>query len=139
MKLVMIVVVASGCGAMGVQSGETLTESVRDYNEGIRWARYTNAATHVPAGERAQFVDDWDQRSKDLRITDYEVVKVEPRGSREARVEVKVEWYRDSEGTVRETRAMQTLERHGKLWLMVDEARVRGDEMPGLPEPLAKD
>jgi hypothetical protein len=124
---------------MTAQSGETLTDSVRSYNEGIRWARFETAATHVPAGQRAQFVDDWDQRAKDLRITDFEVVKVVQKGDREARVEVKVEWYRDSEGTVRETRAMQTWERHGKLWLMVDEARVRGAEMPGLPEPLMKD
>jgi hypothetical protein len=66
-------------------------------------------------------------------------VKVVQKGEREARVEVKLEWYRDSEGTVRETRAMQTWERHGKLWLIVDEARVRGAEMPGLPEPMMKD
>ena len=30
---------------------------------------------------------------------------------------------------------MQTWERHGKAWMMVDETRVRGAEMPGLPEP----
>jgi hypothetical protein len=140
MRLTIIMaLLACGCAGMAAQSGETLTDSVRSYNEGIRWARYDTAATHVPPGQRAQFVDDWDQRAKDLRITDFEVVKVVQKGDREARVEVKVEWYRDSEGTVRETRAMQTWERHGKLWLIVDEARVRGAEMPGLPEPMMKD
>jgi hypothetical protein len=48
---------------------------------------------------------------------------------------VKVSWYKDSEGTLRETQAMQTWERHGKTWLIVDEARLRGTEMPGLREP----
>jgi hypothetical protein len=143
MRLITVAVMtgalASGCAGMTAQSGDTLTDSVRSYNEGIRWARFETAATHVPPGQRAQFVDDWDQRAKDLRITDFEVVKVVQKGAREARVEVKLEWYRDSEGTVRETRAMQTWERHGKLWLMVDEARVRGAEMPGLPEPLMLD
>jgi hypothetical protein len=32
---------------------------------------------------------------------------------------------------------MQTWEKHGKGWLLVDETRVHGPEMPGLPEPLA--
>ena len=138
MKLAIWVVLA-GCGANALQNTETLSDSVREYNEGIRWARYANAALHVPPAERSQFVDDWDQRGKDLRITDYEVINVVPKGDREARVTVKVEWYLDRVGTVRETRAVQTWERHGKLWLMVDESRVKGDEMPGLPEPLAKD
>ena len=35
-------------------------------------------------------------------------------------------WYLDSEGTLRETQAMQTWERHGKTWWMVDEARRAG-------------
>ena len=139
MRLAMIVVLAAGCGGMGPQNTETLTESVQAYNEGIRWSRFEVAATHIPPAQRAQFVDDWDQRSKDLRITDYEVVKVEPRGPAEARVEVKLEWYLDSEGKVRETRATQTWEKHGKLWLVVDESRVRGEKMPGLPEPLMKE
>ena len=139
MKAIVIgVLFAAGCGAMA-HSGETLDDSVRAYNEGIRWSRFETAATHVPAAQRAQFVDDWDQRAKDLRITDYEVVKVEPKNDHEAKVEVKLEWYKDSEGTVHETRAQQTWERHGHLWLLVDEARLRGTEMPGLPEPMMKD
>lgn len=141
MKLVaiLLVVASAGCGAMASQSGESLTDSIRSYNDGIRWSRFENAAIHIPPAQRSQFMDDWDQRSKDLKITDYEVVKVQPHGDREAKVEVKLEWYKDSEGTVHETRAEQTWERHGKLWLLVDEARVRGTEMPGLPEPMMKD
>ena len=135
----MIVLLAAGCGSLVPKTGETLDESIRSYNDGIRWARYEVAATHVPPAQRAQFIDGWDERSKDLRITDYELVKVDRHGDREARVEIKVEWYKDSEGRVHETRAQQTWEQHGKLWLLVDESRVRGEEMPGLSEPMAKD
>lgn len=117
------------------KSGDTLGDSVRSYNDGVRWGRYEVAAVHVPAKERSQFVDDADQRAKDLKITDYEVVKVDQTGDRVAQVQVKVSWYKDSEGTLRETQAMQTWERHGKTWLIVDEARLRGTEMPGLREP----
>jgi hypothetical protein len=38
---------------------------------------------------------------------------------------------------VHETHALQTWERHGKVWWMVDEARLRGAEMPGLAEPVS--
>ena len=132
------VTTSTGCGALA-KNGETLTESVRAYNEGVRWERYAVAAVHVPPKLRAQFVDDWDERANDLKISDYEVVKVDQKGAEAAHVQVKLSWYKSSEGTLHETQAVQTWERHGKDWLIVDEARLRGPEMPGLPEPLMKD
>ena len=131
------IILLTACGA--AQQGETLSDSVRAYNDGVRWERYAVAAVHVPPAQRAQFVDDQDQRSKDVRITDTEVVKVDAKDSRVAKVEIKLEWYRASDNKVHETRSMQTWEHHGKLWLMVDEVRLRGDEMPGLSEPVARD
>jgi len=119
------------------QRPEPLGDAVRSYNDGVRWERFAVAAVHVPPDQRATFVDEADQRAKDVKITDYDVVKIEPRGEREAKVQVKLSWYKDSEGTLHETHALQTWERKGKGWLMVDEARLRGPEMPGLAEPLA--
>lgn len=121
------------------RSGETLTESVRNYNEGVRWQRYAVAATHVPPEQRSDFVDEADERSKDLKITDYEIVKVEQKGDSEAKVQVKVSWYLDSVGKLEETQAVQSWEKHGKTWLVVDESRLRGAEMPGLREPPTKE
>jgi hypothetical protein len=123
-----------GCGA-APRSTETLADSVRSFNDGVRWERFASAAARIPPPERAQFVDEMDERASELKITDYEVVTVDPRGSREARVQVKLSWYRPAEGTLRETHALQTWERRGAAWLMVAEARVRGAEMPGLSEP----
>jgi hypothetical protein len=125
------------CGA--TQRPEPLGDAVRAYNDGVRWERFAVAAVHIPPTERGEFVDESDQRAKDLKITDYDIVKIEPHGAREAKVQVKLSWYKDSEGTLHETHAIQTWERQGKAWLMVDEARLRGPEMPGLPEPLATD
>ena len=48
-------------------------------------------------------------------------------------------WYLVSNGKLNETQAMQTWERHGMTWLVVEEARVRGAEMPGLREPPTKE
>jgi hypothetical protein len=139
MRAVLITVLLFGCAAAQLHSENDLSESIRQFNDGIRWGRFAVAATSIPPPQRAQFVDDMDQRAGDLKITDYDVVKVDPRGDREAHVQVKLSWYKASEGTVRETHAVQTWERHGKLWLMVDETRLRGAEMPGLAESVMKD
>jgi hypothetical protein len=116
------------------RSGDTLAESVRTYNEGVRWERFANAAVHVPPKERAQFLDDSDARAKDMRITEYDLVRVEQKNDTEAEVQVKIGWYLDSEGKLRETHSKQTWERHGKTWWIIDESRLRGYEMPGLRE-----
>lgn len=129
---------ATACGG-AEKPMDSLTETVRAYNDGVRWGRFTTAAAYIPAAQRAERVDEWDQRAKDLDITDYEILNVIAHGDRNAKVEVKVSWYKESEGTLHETHAVQTWERRGKTWLMVDEARLRGTEMPGLPEPMMKD
>lgn len=116
------------------KQGDSLADSIRQYNEGVRWQRYDNAAIHVPPAERSEFVDALDTRSKDLRITDYEVVRVDQKTDKLAQVQVKMSWYLDSEQTLRETSAVQTWERHGKTWWVVEETRLRGKEMPGLRE-----
>lgn len=134
---VLCIAVLGACGG-AQRDSDNLAESIRTFNEGVRWQRYANAAIYVPATERGKFVDDMDQRGDDLKVTDYEIVRVDNRGPREARVHVKMSWYKDSEGTLRETHAVQTWERHGKAWLMVDESRLRGAEMPGLQESLTK-
>ena len=134
-RLLFVMVLATACG--GAQKDqETLTESIRAYNDGIRWARFEVAASQLPPKQRGAFVDEMDERADNLKITDYEIVKVDTRGPKEARVQIKVSWYLDDVGTLRETHAVQTWERHGKQWWMVDESRVRGDEMPGLTEPV---
>ena len=81
------------------QPASTLADAVRSYNEGVRWERFEIAAVHVPPKQRSQFVDDADERAKDVKITEYDVVKVEQKGEREAEVQIKMSWYKDSEGT----------------------------------------
>lgn len=131
-----VIIFLVACGSLTPQPVDPLDDAIRQYNDGVRWGRYETAATRIAPKERAQFVNDADERSKDLRITQYDIVQVERRGARAANVHVKIEWYKDNEGTLRETHAKQTWEKHGGTWLMVQEARLRGHEMPGLPEPV---
>lgn len=139
MRAILISILVFGCGAAQVRPEHDLPESIRQFNDGVRWGRFEVAASSIPPRERSQFVDEMDERASDLKITDYEIVKVDPRGTAGARVQIKLSWYKASEGTVRETHAVQTWERHGKAWWMVDETRLRGAEMPGLTESVMKD
>ncbi|HEV7554224.1 MAG TPA: hypothetical protein VGO00_02150 [Kofleriaceae bacterium] len=139
MKHLVVIVWAlavAGCGNSAATNKETLTESIRSYNDGIRWGRFDAAAVLRPARERSQFADDMDKRAKDVKITDYDIIRVDEKGDRLAKVQIKMSWYNDLEGTLHETHSMQTWERHGKAWLMVEEARYRGAEMPGLADKL---
>src|SRR5262249_20176588 len=139
MRALLISILLFGCGAPQVRPENDLSESIRIFNDGVRWERFAAAASSIPPKQRSQFVDEMDQRAGDLKITDYEIVNVDSRGERAARVQIKLSWYKASEGTVHETHAIQTWERHGQIWMMVDESRLRGAEMPGLGEPVMKD
>jgi len=122
---------AFGCGGVPKQ-GEPLMESVTTYNDGVRWDRLAIAASRVPVAEREDFIDEKDELTETLKITDWEIKRVSDDGPGRARVHVKYTWYRDDEGVVRHTQAVQKWERKGKAWLIVDERYARGDEMPGL-------
>lgn len=136
MRVALILMIAAGCGAASQPRSEGLSETITAYNDSVRWERFETAAAAIPVRERTQFVDDMDERAHEVKITEYDIVRVDPHGEREAKVQIKMSWYKNSEGTVHETYAMQTWEQRGKAWLMVEETRVRGAEMPGLAEPV---
>lgn len=128
-------VIAAGCG--GARTSETLGETLRSFNDGVRWERFGVAAIRVPVADRSQWVAEMDERAEDVKVTDYEIVTVDSKTERAAQVQVKWSWYRISEGTLRETHALQTWERAGKTWLLVDTAHLRGAAMPGIPDRAA--
>jgi hypothetical protein len=132
-SLLMACLFAVGCGA-APKTGETLMESVMTYNDGVRWERFSAAASRLPAPQRMQFIDESDSRAKDLKVTDYEVVRIEGISDKVSKVQVRVNWYKESEGTLRETHAMQTWRRAGKVWILAEQSRLRGPQMPGLAE-----
>jgi hypothetical protein len=121
----------AACGA-GPQR-DLLMESVTTYNEGVRWERFSAAAAAVPPAEREAFLDEREELAEDLRITDYEVVRVTTKGDH-ADIQVKLTWFLDSRGSVHDTWIRQRWERRGRSWRVVDERRVRGEAMPGLAE-----
>jgi hypothetical protein len=121
-----------GCGA-AQREPEPLDQAVRVYNEGLRWQRFDEAASRLPADRRDDFLDQRDQLHDDLRISDYDVIRVRYDGKqRRARVQVKYTWYLESRGVVHETHAVQTWHRGAEIWVMRGERHLRGETMPGL-------
>ena len=134
----LVVLMLAACGATP-KAHESLMDSVLTYNEGVRWERFTAAASRLPPKQRAAFVEAADQRAKDLKVTDYEVIRVAPISSTITRVHIRVSWYRQNEGTLHETHVVQSWRRADKAWLLVLQARLRGDAMPGVDEPPTPD
>jgi len=138
-KLMLIValgLVAPACVSRADRA-ENFMVSMRGYNDGVRWQRFANAASAVPAAERDDFLDERADLEKELRIDDWELLRVHYEGAQLQRAEVRVRytWHLDRVGTVNETTTVQSWERRGKHWVIAEEVRATGPEMPGVSEP----
>lgn len=116
----------SACGAMP-KSGETLMESVQTFNDGVRWERYTVAASRVDATLRAAFLQQAEADSNDVKIAEYDVLGVEGAQGDKATVAIKLKWYRESQGTVQSTQLQQRWVRSGRVWLLREQTWLKGD------------
>ena len=134
--LVALAAVAALAACAGQQKKtENLKESSWHYQEGLRWARFEESAALVPPKEREAFLDEHDKLADDLRIDDYDVVRIVYKsGEDEAQVQVKYKWHRDREGLVKETVTEQRWKLHGTTWYLEDELKKRGEDMPGVDE-----
>jgi hypothetical protein len=126
--------VVPACGGV-TQRVEPLPDSVRIYNSAVRWQKFQDAASRLPPDQRDDFLDDRDQLAEDLRVDDYEVIRMRTsKDGRRAKVQIKYTWHLDSKGIVRTTHTVQDWQRYGKVWVMAMERQLRGDEMPGFEE-----
>lgn len=127
-------------GCVRPQRVQPLDEAIRTYNDGVRWMRLELAASQVPATERDRFLDERDQLGEDLRISDYEVIRVRhDQTGRRARVQLKFTWHLDSRGVVHQTHTVQSWQRSGHQWILVGERHFRGEPMPGVQPGGSKD
>ena len=125
---------AVGCGGKKGRL-DHFREQVESYNEGIRWRAPERSAKHLPAEQRELFLEERYELDEDLRIGDYEIIRVKWAKDREkARVRIRYAWHLDSQAVVHKTTTEQFWHREGRGWLMVDEVRIRGAEMPGVAE-----
>jgi hypothetical protein len=134
-RLCAVLLLCVACSQSGAKKTEDLVEDVRDFQEGMRWRDYDRAAHHVPAPQRVRFLDAHDEIDTDLRIDDYEVMRVNLTDDHTtATVRVKYTWHKDSVGTVYETIVDQRWERQGKVWRITSSEHKQGEPLP--PETL---
>lgn len=138
--MILAALVIPGCGGK-LKRANHLLDDVRGYHEGIRWNKFDQAAVRLPLRERDAFVNEREELSEDLRIADYELLRVRyARGNKlEAKVRVRYDWHLDSRGILHKTWANEVWERQGKRWILKDEHRAHGEPMPGLAEKPDKD
>jgi hypothetical protein len=126
---------AAACGAAPRQIPD-ITDELRGYHEGLRWRRYDDSALRIAPREREAFLDEREELDEDLRIDDWELLRLRFRDDRErARVDVRFTWHLDSRGIVHKSVVRQEWERRGDLWILAAEVQLRGEAMPGVDQP----
>ncbi|MBN2575460.1 MAG: hypothetical protein JXP73_12925 [Deltaproteobacteria bacterium] len=125
-----------GCFTPTQRREEDLVQNARLWNDDFRWGRWDIVGQSMTAEENALFQERRNLVDEDLVIADYEVTAIRfHKGSQTATVDVKLEWYRKSDPSVRHATLQQRWEHRGGRWMMIKQRRVRGERFPLVPEP----
>jgi hypothetical protein len=127
-----------GCMTPTQKREDDLLFNARMWNDDFRWGRWEIVGQSMPPEENKLFQERKNLLDDDLVVADYEVTQVRfLQNAEAATVDVKLEWYRKSEPTVRQATLQQRWEYRGGRWWMIRQRRVRGDRFPLVPEPVA--
>lgn len=138
LKTVLTLAALSGLVACGSSQAKTtnLLDEIHAYNDGVRWRQYPKAAARIHPKERSAFIEEINALEEELKISDWELIHIDYGGKKDkATVLVRYTWHLDSKGIVHTTSTRQIWKLHGKKWLVTEELRTRGEEMPGIDEP----
>jgi hypothetical protein len=139
MRALATVCLLAACAVTPAQRREdTLVREARTFNDDLRWQRYEQLHSSMPAGEAQLLSSRAEAMGDDLAMGDYEVMSISfDEGSEAARVTVKFEWYSKRDPIVRAATLEQRWEYQAGRWLMTKQRRVRGDRFPLVTEPAA--
>jgi hypothetical protein len=136
MRWMALVLLAACSGASSGKKTEDLMSDVRDFQEGLRWRRYEDAALLVPSANREKFLDAHEELDADLRIDDYEIERLSlAKDQLHATVRVRITWHLDSAGKVHDTVIDESWQRDGKTWHIVGSEHKRGEVLPAKAMP----
>ena len=126
-----------GCGATPNRMTH-LRDSLRTFNQQVRWGRWGGAATLVVPEIRDSWMSERMRGGKGIKITDVKLLGVESDGPRatEAKVLIGIAYYRESDMTVSRSIWKQEWTHTRDGWQLKSEER-HVDEAPEetLPEP----
>ncbi len=130
---------ALGCMTPSQRRQDDLIRDARMFNDDFRWGRWEIVGQSMTPEENALFQARANMVDADLVIVDYEVLGVRfMQGAEAATVDVKIEWYKKSDPSVRQATLQQRWEQRGGRWMMIKQRRARGDRFPLVPEPATE-
>src|ERR1039457_2922662 len=128
-----------GCMTPTQRREDDLIRDARMFNDDFRWGRWEVLGQSMTPEENILFQARKNLVDTDLVIVDYEVVGVRFMDKSEAAtVDVKLEWYKKSDPSVRQATLQQRWELRGGRWMMIKQRRTRGDRFPLVPEPVTE-
>ncbi len=134
--LAMLLGALAGCLTATQRREEDLLLGARMWNDDFRWGRWEIVGQSMTPEENALFQERRGLVDEDLVIADYEVTSIRfLQQSQAATVDVKLEWYRKTEPSIRHASLQQRWEHRNGRWMMIRQRRVRGDRFPLVPEP----
>ncbi|MCA9541458.1 MAG: hypothetical protein KC620_21320 [Myxococcales bacterium] len=122
----------AACG--GRDRGALLRDSVRGFNQSLRWGAFDAASRYVEAEKRADWLQARVSGSSNLRMTDVQIVRVDQgaleakpgeKPTQEARALVSMSWYRLPDMTVHSAVWRQTWHLRHDDWVLVNEEAVQ--------------
>ena len=85
----MLALLLSGCVAgAGYSTRDRVTAAAREYNDGVRWGKWEQAAAHIIKDDRMKFLERHQAYEDELEIADYELTAARVFVNGEPRIEV---------------------------------------------------
>ena len=112
---------ATSC-ALYQTRGDKLKEAVFYFNEGVRWGRLDDVLARLDPEIEEHFLEMHKDFGNMLKVENCEVVNTTyDKKKGEAKVGIKITWYRVDEMVLRETVVLQKWEDRSSHWWMVSE------------------
>jgi hypothetical protein len=133
----------SGCFLMSnaYTTREQVLVAAREYNDGVRWGKFEQAANRVPKDQRKKFFEKHRGLEEELEFADYELTAVDVDKSDKKHVKVTAQvdytWSLKREGLVQKTSTKQHWEEQNSEWVLVREERFKGAPLTLFEEPTA--
>ena len=104
-------------------------EALREYNDGMRWARVEWMVPHVPQEDRDRLLASR-LESEDLKVTGYDLTSVRLKDGDKAVVVVRVDWFHLRQARLHTSVIEQTWARDGQSWQVVKQRLTKGPPFP---------
>jgi hypothetical protein len=139
LRLLLLGLALTGCFSATQRREDDLIREARTLADDLRWARWDQMASSMPADEKRLFLARVDLVGTDLVMCDFEVKNVRfDTGSQSATVTVYIEWYNKVDPNLRNSTLEQRWETRDGRWMMVKQRRSHGARFPLVNEPVTK-